>query len=1681
MKSWSEHLRHEATRRSNLKCKFPNHGLCLISANIDVSLRNSRPRLDRPAPLPADLARPLASKTRASSSFGDLRTLPSVVQDDLISLLRDRAHSEDSTIQEKANALHDLAMCIFGGVQASNASLEKGMQLLVDAAEHGSQESLLLAFRLHEALYRTVPERLLVNPHPLAVLQRERLANKKPDSYMSQRILEVEELYQRKAVQCIFDTFHEDAYLFSCCLPDVLEKLAHSDIRFGPEDLYCQSKTNIIDSSPPKGNLLHWAARLNLQSLVEYLVSPRPNGGGSYFSLGDGSTDRRLLSGEVLSAACEGGHLTMLRWLTQQDFLFTFTGNSVLFHWLTKFPSEDIAAAMDIILVLQGTTKKLEYVSFDKNGGPGTRQRIFPGPTDDLLASHKSIELAGAQLQGTALEFAIETNNKPLVGLFLSLISMIGSKDPLRAVGWTEKTFDIAVSLNLWNLVPVLAAVEKTFQRTTPAKETEARYRESEGREPLLPFGLSGFGMPYDPMLPFLIHGAEYAEAMEKTLDIVLSEGLCDINDLNERGDTPLSNFLQFGHCDFTTNIVQHLISRGARIAQSERQDVSKILKVIAKTRSHRTSAELIRALVEVEVLANEGNLLAIVIQWGNLDAVRMLFGLDSNSHRLRANLALAELPEDLRASALEKAIHAKTNNAQMVKLLLSLGADVNSRPGGFVDGGKWPTSPLERATELFSCDADIIDALFNAGAEPSSHGITVLGWAALQANCWVDGEPVMRYLLRYEEIRNLKDVEFPGYGSPLLVACHAGNVDAAFALLDAGADCGDDNNVEFLCEIAASVARDPTELPPGRGENDLTNRKLVYRWRCQIAKLLRVLRAERQLIHGRTALHFAVETLNFERIIEIVNEDSSLVSICDDHGRLPVHVLEDADALEMKSISESPYLPHIKRVKEFLDKSLAQGSGDVKPAPSVKLPEGSAAKRRAVVLRESKVLGMASEVVMLPGRPLILFAGRKKGGDGPISRYGSYPIYDINPSKSGVQRCILMIQHVQATIEEFGENTEDHFLAKVRLADHLSWMQQPDAHGALQYAEDLATRCSCVLGPEHRLNVTCDIVISRALYNSHQNDKAIAMQKRVISSLQQTAGANHVQTRANTNLLCLYLRDAKQVAEAERISQQCLDLLRNSGEAEGADTVEAYLLIGECKIERGRFELHQANCDPSEVGLIFEDAVTALNTAVDLARQHFGGKSHSVYTCLFHLATAHALLGRDDQARALFTTIVRETRDQTEKEAIQLVVNTQQTMWRFGLDRRDLAEQISDQESLLQTMNAYADHYSANAIRDTMTELAKLYDRAGRVHDALHLVQQSLAWRVRNLGASHADTIATKFQASKLLQAMRKYSDAERLQREILDTYDQIARESKVPVDFHDRRRTLVQSIARLCFDQMKFRESERMTKQTLQTPGGAPLHGSSDWVQISLSFATTLAVHGDGDQAERLSREVLQVCLEGGEPGLEETVPRAFANLTFILQKRGKHGEAASCALEAVRRDPRSARARLDLMTARLSCGSSNGARLAGKAAMKLLQTQNDPSTTGHGLYFTYFSLLASDFLRLGDHEQAKVASDEALLRFEQLDGPGKSSRLARKLDVLRNLKTALELAGEEARVYQVSKEILSLETQDLAGPMSQIQTDQLEHLTGRAYEASQHGLEAGIALMKTESPGRVEEPHL
>ncbi|KAH6972159.1 hypothetical protein BKA56DRAFT_620728 [Ilyonectria sp. MPI-CAGE-AT-0026] len=411
--------------------------------------------------------------------------------------------------------------------------------------------------------------------------------------------------------------------------------------------------------------------------------------------------------------------------------------------------------------------------------------------------------------------------------------------------------------------------------------------------------------------------------------------------------------------------------------------------------------------------------------------------------------------------------------------------------------------------------------------------------------------------------------------------------------------------------------------------------------------------------------------------------------------------------------------------------------------------------------------------------------------------------------------------------------------------------------------------------------------------------------------------------------------------------------------------------------------------------------------------------------------------------------------------------------MWRFGLDGRDLAEQISDQESLLQAMNAYADHHSANAIRDTITELAKLYDRAGRAHDALHLVQQSLAWRVRNLGASHADTIATKFQASKLLQAMRKYSDAERLQREILDIYDQIAREFKAPVDFHDHRRRLVQSIARLCFDQMKFRESERMTKQTLQTLGGAPLHGSSEWVQISLPFATTLAVHGDGDQAERLSREVLQVCLEGGELGFEQYVPRAFANLTFILQKREKHEEAASCALEAVRRDPRSARARLDLMTARLSCGSSGGARLAGKAAMKLLQTQNDPLTTGHGLYFTYFSLLASNFLGLGDHEQAEVAIDEALLRFEQLDGPGKSSRLARKLDVLRNLKTALELAGEEARVYQVSKEILSLETQDLAGPMSQIQTDQLEYLTGRAYEASQHGLEAAMVLMERESP--------
>lgn len=1551
--------------------------------------------VDLPDPLPGNTMQRLDAKAR--TDYQGLKALPLVVQDNLIRVLQDGSNGLVATsMQERCDAKFDLAMCTIGGISTTSVTFETGLGYLEEAAELGSAEALSTIFRLYAALSRTIPPSLEQSSHPIARLERSLLVEQEPSgSYMSRRIMAYESLYQREALSCEFDIFSSGTYLLTSTFSDLPSRLTGYGQTLHATDLECYPTSGRILGVPqPRVTLLHLAARLNQPALVDQLLDLLPaslteDQRASYCALTQG----------LLCSACEGGHLEMLKWVAAKKLAVYMPNDATLFHWLIKFPVEDTRTAMAILYM----------------AAPWT-----------LAAVDTGRDVHGAWLHGTALEFAIATNNQPLVDIFLapSQHPKTRGSNYFGAIGWTERTFDLAVSLQLCEMIPTLVPIEKAFRASRRSGGAAAR-----------PFGLFEIANPHDEKLPFLIHGRAYSDAVEKTIDAVLHHGLCSINDLNEAGRTPLAKAVLFGRCDFTLEVLRQLIDKGAGLTHAEDVEDEFTLRDL-RARGDRTATDILRLLLETGAhFPRSGSLLGEAVLMGNVNAVRMLCNVDGEGESLPECFTVCTETGETHSSLFIGAMVATKNRAQLLDLMFRQGADANRCVD--LDSINTSTSSLlSMAVTSSKPDMAVIRSLIDGGASLFDDGIPILARSAFSRTSLVDGQHVAKYLLQYPQIQALVDVEWPGYGTPLAVACSVGNSAAAFALFEKGACVGDADNVEFLCDIICSVAQKPrTSMPRASGTSDFNNTQAFYRWRCELARLLRTLRTAGRIVQGRTDLHFAVETGNVRQVRQLIEEDDRLVLQRDDLQRLPSDLLKDkSDDLDDFDSSDMPRaLFHemfpLGRINDSLNLVLeykrAQGCSE--EAVSANTAAGQdGRRRRGLRLEASDMFGFASQEIMVPGQPLARFSRRFLFSPKTEPPAATRPPADsdnllLYVAGHATESSIIASQYERQLVAEFGQDSEESLVFAVRQAHAMLEAENSNVTEIESHTRQLKDRYAASLGAAHPLMVNFDILLAAAKYHLGDHEKAIELQVCSLSALRAgettTTATNPAQIREGVKTLCSYLMSAEWFEEAEAQAHLSIELAENGPGTSDHDLASAQTLLGLCHFKRGQ----SGTMGSPENAPWFTKSVSAFEKALYLLKRHHGGYHGEALAIMLQLNYAHGCLGHVDQAKSLCEEIVRqgEALPQMEKAALPSIVMARKCLILLNLHKSDLDFTIAQQEAVIKLSQA-VDFNGSDLLREESLKLAVLYYETHQYHDALLLAQDVLDWRYRNLGVFHPKTLQASALTSQLFRMLEMWADAEQLMRRLLSHHD--SQETQAMWS-HSGLFDLLDDIAGLCMEQGHVDEAQTMWQRALvtaqQQPGKkARLNQAAAMRNLSEVFLK----QGHQDKAEAITRRALGIYEHergggGSSVDLAKDIVNTLASLALIFKTQHRFQEAADCLGQALERYPGNADLHVCLMSVHVHWGQTNAARSCGAEIMKLYHASEPGNLT---------ALLgaARHFLAMGDYHQVKLAVGQGV-KIQQKSGAWPEA----KVDFLLVLKDALERLGEEEEVRRVSLEVSKL----------------------------------------------------
>ncbi|KAL1862515.1 hypothetical protein VTK73DRAFT_6759 [Phialemonium thermophilum] len=861
-----------------------------------------------PCPLPAEN---MASWT-PSEHLSSGPQMPPLVQADLVRQLRSLCEGS-MPVQYRRSALFDLGICTLMGF-GTEADLEKALELIVESSQLGSAEALGLVFRLHCYLSRELPAGLRSLDTPAARMERE-IMTLDSRAYFTTKIRRFELLQQREALATTYDVSYKDETLLSdVSLGDLHNRLGQlGDL--DPELLRCRIRCSVTCPQGIQGSLLHVAARLNLLPLLRLLFSLPPPGSGK--------KHWQILSPEqgedLLETACRGGHLEVVRFLLDAGAEPKRRRWGTALHWLVMFPPPE---AEQVLSWLLGTTS-----------GRGALQDSVPRPGLDMGA--------GCRLSGTPLEIAIATHNEELVDLLLDLdvaahdnrplqplkgralrlaaTLNISYQDRLLSRGWTDDTFRIAVSLSVSDLLPKLIPAELEYRRTRPLFEDIARYRRSMGEPEMKPFGLGHLSRPPDPLLPILVHGAALRGNLESTIDKILAAGLCAINDGDEAGLTALAQAVLFAPCQFNTDIISTLVSRGARFRDNETPQL--VVRNGLPMRPDGEGERVMNVLLEASLLSADMSLLCAAVETGRVGLVRAIL-----SHRDKEGNKL-----DLTKSAVEDGgpvsilffALAVPHNAAVIEALLDHGADVTS-----VWEGK---TPLEAAVSMPNGDEQVIDLLLARGAPVEFPGPYTILHRAASSRCRVNGMHVMYHLLEHDTLRALVNVgnadgeaaentagSDGAEPTALCMACFAGNAEAVHALLQAGANTRVSEGVAFcLLSAAVGVGRRPSLSPLWKG--DMKDEKALYDWRLGVEDIVVALLDRVDPGHGMTRLHIAAQLGNYPRVVKLV-EKEGFKALCADRRRLlPRAYIEDLGSPQDTGEVDKAYLDNIERIRHYL------------------------------------------------------------------------------------------------------------------------------------------------------------------------------------------------------------------------------------------------------------------------------------------------------------------------------------------------------------------------------------------------------------------------------------------------------------------------------------------------------------------------------------------------------------------------------------------------------------------------------------------------------------------------------------------------------------------------------------------------------------------------------------------
>lgn len=633
------------------------------------------------------------------------------------------------------------------------------------------------------------------------------------------------------------------------------------------QDLECIPSPHEGGSDMPQieGVLMATAARLGLLELVEFLL------GSSSKPWGE----------DLLTAACRGGHMDMLRLLISKGVsaLSGPTSDSIPrptpLHWLGGFSLDEVGIALELLLCIPGSK---EYLL-----------QNIPAP---------GIRVGDCTVSDAPLEVAIATNNIALVHAFLATnLDNAKPQDHPKSIGWTANTYPVAVALNLYHLLPSLFDLEKSYRSslwTTPS---------------IPPMGLFDLVHSHDALLPPLIHGHAQATALSFTISFILSTGANPSNPPG--GMTPLSHAVRHAPCRFGLEPISSLISLGAPFSPTSEDQVLSLTSSVVQRRGGALPS-IITHLLSTGILPLSLALLASAIYIGNTAAAAAILDTPVAGRTLDPNDPL--VAGDMHIPLLFAAIGM--GDISTVRLLLDRGAQLNIR---------WDDKdPLEAAVATSTCQGEIIDLLIERGAQVEWEEYTILHRAAM-GQATVRGVYVLFHLLEHERLRAIVNLSVQGL-TALSMAVYAGNVEGVHALLQGGAVVESKGMLEKLVEVAVDSGRRPMKSSPTwSGKERAPDKEELQRWRVGVEEIILALLDRGDPGHGRTRLHIAVQLGNRARVVELVEEQGMRMFLGDRQKLTPGAFLEDLKELEESGEDDEEYLEELKLLQKYIQRKVVE------------------------------------------------------------------------------------------------------------------------------------------------------------------------------------------------------------------------------------------------------------------------------------------------------------------------------------------------------------------------------------------------------------------------------------------------------------------------------------------------------------------------------------------------------------------------------------------------------------------------------------------------------------------------------------------------------------------------------------------------------------------------------------